>query len=191
VKFVIGVTGTPGVGKSHFSAELGRRINADIIELNDMVKAQRLYSGKDKEGSLIVRISALDKALGRTLNSSRGNVIVAGHLIPELDIKFDIIIVLRYRPEKLLARLEERHYSKNKIKENIIAEALDYCGTALNTKACSEIYEIDSGSKAQTEHMIQYIVKRAKGVKANKPRSISINNMQDIEKIAMSGKYNI
>jgi broad-specificity NMP kinase len=51
-----------------------------------------------------------------------------GHLVPEIKIKYDMIIVLRIGLKLLVERLEERGYQKEKIRENIVSESIDYCG---------------------------------------------------------------
>jgi len=57
----------------------------------------------------------------------RENVILEGHLLSDVKLPLDIIFVLRTRPDVLLERLRERGYDWQKINENVLAEALDYC----------------------------------------------------------------
>ncbi len=46
---VIGITGTPGCGKSNLSRRLAKKINYRLIDLNKIVKKERLYDSYDRK----------------------------------------------------------------------------------------------------------------------------------------------
>ena len=77
------------------------------------------------------------------------NIALVGHLLPELKTDLDMVFVVRANLEELIKRLEARGYQFEKIKDNIIAEALDYCG--VNSMHLSKsVFEIEG--RAELEH---------------------------------------
>jgi len=95
-KIIVAVTGTPGTGKSTFARELAEKVKASaVIEINDVVKRRRLYSRTDRFGSRIVNIKRLDAAMVEEIGKvDKGVVVVVGHLVPELHMHPNMIIVL-------------------------------------------------------------------------------------------------
>ena len=187
---LIGITGSPGAGKTFFAKELSAATGLRAIELNDIVKRCKLYKGKDSDGSLIVDIKAL--SLKTKELASKDSCIIVGHLLPELSIKLNLAIVLRISLKKLLSRLMKRRYSMEKIRENIIAEALDYCGEKAVQKGISkEVYEINALSKSQRREIIEYAKAVKSGKICKKPKKRIFNEMKELEELARKGKYGI
>jgi adenylate kinase len=192
IAFLIGITGTPGVGKSTFAKRLARHIGAKIIEINDVVEEFKLFDKVDEEGSKIVNIRALSKKLKSIVGKLDKSCIVVGHLLPDLSLHTDICITLRYDPLKLAKRLEARNYSKDKIRENLVAECMDYCGEKIaSSKNTGEHYEINSGSEKQKSMIEQYIKAVANGKRARTPKFMPIESFKDLEKLAKLGRYGI
>ena len=184
-KLVVAVTGTPGAGKSLFAKQLaGMAHRARIIEINDIVAKHGLYSGTDRFGSRIVKIGALNAALKREVRNSSGLVLVVGHLVPELDAGQRITVVLRLKLKSLIMRLRRRHYQKGKIDENVIAEALDYCGIKVAGK-CKEVYEAESESDRRA--LMKYILAVYSGAARARPKSNSISKMGELLKLISEG----
>ncbi|MCL4373405.1 MAG: AAA family ATPase [Candidatus Marsarchaeota archaeon] len=180
------------MGKSFFSKELAKHASMRIVEVNDIVKKHKLYSYIDKNGAAVVKVHPLSNAIRKEAAHTAGHMLIVGHLVPELSVKFDIIVVLRYDPVKLVRRLEKRDYGKEKIRENVIAEAIDYCGNRAKARhTYSEVYEIDASSTSQREKIIAYIKKRAAGTYAKKPAQKEINSMPALVKIAKRYRYGI
>ena len=181
--YIIGVTGTPGVGKSYFAKKLAKKTKWVVIEINDVVKSRKTFSEVDENGALIADITALNKAVKKEINNIKGNgVIIVGHLLQELNIKLDAVVVLRKDIPTLKSRLEKRGYPKNKIRENLISEALDYCG--LN--AAKKYKRV---SEAETDKEIDALIKNISGGNLNfkfkeknkmKDMLIFINKNKDI-----------
>ena len=46
---IITITGTPGTGKTYFAKLLAKKIGYRYLDLNDMIKAERLYDGYDRK----------------------------------------------------------------------------------------------------------------------------------------------
>ena len=153
----IAITGTPGVGKSTVSKLLIKRLNEldenqnfECINITDAVKENELYIEKDEfMDSYVVDFQKLNDYINKCTNKSK-NLIIDGHISHLLDV--DYIIVLRCSPELISKRLEERNYSKNKVKENVEAEILDVCLVEALENS-DNVYEIDT-----TDRTVESIV---------------------------------
>ena len=106
------LTGTPGTGKTSISKLLDQK----VIALSDYYEGTS--EGKTESGEWIIDIDKIKKNIKITENS-----ILEGHFAHEFD-NIDQIIVLRCDPKILVERLNERGYSKEKVRENLEAEAI-------------------------------------------------------------------
>ncbi|MDE1857132.1 MAG: AAA family ATPase [Candidatus Micrarchaeota archaeon] len=147
-RILIGVTGSAGAGKSRFARSLAHAIGgARIIEINDVVNKAKAYDRIERDGTKVVDIARLSDALLRALSDADSEmVIVVGHLLPEIPgLRPDAVFVVRAGLKSLERRLIARGYGRYKIKENILAEALDYCG--LNSRAKGgRVFEVETGA---------------------------------------------
>ncbi|HVA82617.1 MAG TPA: AAA family ATPase [Candidatus Aquilonibacter sp.] len=132
MKKVIILTGTPGVGKTTLAKKLSLRLRgAKFYDANSIAKKHNLYLGKDKFGSKIVKLEGLEKEIGKIVKAQRSGILIfEGHLLCEIKIKGALAIVLREHLETLRKRLTQRGYPTEKIRDNIVSEAIDYCGFA-------------------------------------------------------------
>jgi adenylate kinase len=112
-----GITGTPGTGKSSAAEELALR-GHPVVRLADTV--QGYVMGRDQERDTLI---IDEERWMREFTAVEG--FVEGHLAHLLPC--DRVVVLRCRPERLLARLRSRGYAEEKCRENALAEALDVC----------------------------------------------------------------
>lgn len=127
MKKVVLITGTPGVGKSTIASILVRRLNALLVNINELVDEKHLYTGYDKERKFkIVDIDALCNDLDEIVQNSSKSIIIEGHLSHYFD-DADVIIVLRTNPDVLKERLKIKGFDDLKIRENVEAEAIDIC----------------------------------------------------------------
>lgn len=112
-----GITGTPGTGKSMVADVLDAR-GFTVVHLERTVG--KYVIGKDEARNS--RVIDVDKwaADFRPVDG-----FVEGHFAHLLSC--DRIVVLRCRPDELRKRLLKRKYRKDKIRENVEAEALDVC----------------------------------------------------------------
>jgi len=112
---MIGITGTPGTGKSSISQELRSRGHY-VVSLTSTFNPYILEMDT-KRDTLII-----DEELWAS-EFARVEGFVEGHLAHLLAC--DLIVVLRCRPDVLAQRLRGRGYMEEKVRENVEAEALD------------------------------------------------------------------
>lgn len=121
---LIGLTGTPGTGKSSVSKILETNSGYKIIHLNELIKSENLYKEVDENRDSV--IADMDKISGRVseIVEDGGSpvTILESHLSHYIA---DTVVVLRASPKELDKRLSSRGYSSEKIQENKDAEELD------------------------------------------------------------------
>jgi adenylate kinase len=150
---MIGITGTPGCGKTSV-AELLRKQGYSVLDLKTTV-TPFVLEHDDASGSDIVDVDAWADQFPYTDGFVEG---AFAHYLP-----CDKIIVLRCRPDVLRERLAPRGYSLEKIRENLEAEALDVILIETSDAFASEqIYEIDTTS-TDIKSVVSQIISFAKG----------------------------
>jgi adenylate kinase len=167
---IIVITGTPASGKTTLADKVAARIgNATVIHANDLVKAGRLFSSRTADGTMIANMRKLHAEIEREIRRSRSpTVIVEGHLLCDMRIKNAIAIVVREHLLTLEKRMKKRGYSAAKIKENITAEAIDYCGLAAQ-KNYRQVIEVLNGGTAASD-----VTKIIGGMKRRRGKGIEI-----------------
>ncbi|HWQ44971.1 MAG TPA: adenylate kinase family protein [Methanosarcina barkeri] len=146
---LIGLTGTPGTGKTSVSSFLEKKRHWKVIHLNDMIKEEHLYSEIDeKRDTVVADMELIRERLAEIINGKDNEVIILeSHLAHYIA---DIIIILRACPPELKMRLKTRGYSEEKIRENIEAEALDVILVEA-FEWCKRVFEIDTTGKSIEE----------------------------------------
>ncbi|MBW6470816.1 MAG: adenylate kinase family protein, partial [Methanosarcinaceae archaeon] len=138
---LIGLTGTPGTGKTSVSNLLEKRRGYRAIHLNELIKEERLYSEVDEErDTLVADMDRVSKRVSELVDDSYDVTILDSHLSHHIA---DIVIVLRTAPDKLSERLSGRNYSKEKVSENVDAEALDVI-LIESVEWCDKVFEINT-----------------------------------------------
>ena len=134
------LTGTPGTGKT----SLKKHLNKKIISLSEYY--EQASEGKSDNGEWIVDIEKLDNILqDEDCNFFEGNF---SH---KLD-KIDKVIVLRCDPQILEKRLESRNYSKNKVRENLEAEAIGLIySEAIEIRDRANVFQVDNSTRKPQE----------------------------------------
>ena len=136
---LVALSGTPGTGKSTVAHKL-REMGFDVLDLKDLANGLNLFEGYDKaRKSRIYDLEAVSNYISR-INEKGGIVILEGliaHLLP-----VDIAIVLRCRTPILEKRLVGKGYTKEKIRENLEAEALNIISQESHDE--TDTYEIDT-----------------------------------------------
>ena len=149
---VVVITGTPGTGKTTLARSLSRRLGGTLININDIVLSNKLYTGRDELNTKIADLEKLRKKLLDIINSSSGTLVLDSHLLSDIRIEghcnarvYAIVLRLHLRP--LLKRLLAREYPDAKIRDNIVSEALGYC-SSMARERYSNVIEIESGREA-------------------------------------------
>ena len=173
------VTGTPGAGKSHFARYLAKMIRgAKVIEVNEVAERHGAFSGRDRSGARIVNLGRLNAALREEVRGAGFPVVIAaGHLIPDMTVRGDVCVVVRSGLARLIGVMRRRGYPGSKISDNVIAEALDYCGVRIRGKA-GEVYEVETA--AEKARVARYIAALAAGWMAARPRLRDICKMGEL-----------
>jgi len=154
---LIGLTGTPGTGKTSVSRLLEKNRHWKVIHLNDLIKEEHLYTEIDEErDAVIADMELIREYLKETIDGEghkgehgeeKGVVIIESHLAHYIA---DVIIILRAYPPELGMRLKTRGYSEGKIKENIEAEALDVILVEA-FEWCKKVFEVNTTGKSIEE----------------------------------------
>jgi adenylate kinase len=141
---LVGITGTPGTGKTSVTELLESRTAYRVIHINELIREEKLYSEVDAQRDCVVAdMDRVDRRV-REMADSDDITILDSHLSHHIA---DNVIVLRTRPDVLRERLQKRNYSAEKIQENLEAEALDIilCESA---EWCDNVFEIDTTSQS-------------------------------------------
>ncbi|NYT20150.1 MAG: AAA family ATPase [Methanosarcinales archaeon] len=137
---IIGLTGTPGTGKTSVCRILENR-GYRVIHMNDLIKSEHLYSEIDEERDTVV--ADMDSVFSRVcelVGDDDGVTIIDSHMAHYVA---DIVIVLRTAPSELRERLKARNYSDSKVQENVEAECLDVI-LVESVEWCQLVYEVDT-----------------------------------------------
>ncbi len=145
---LIGLTGTPGTGKTSVSMLLEKKRGWEVIHLNELIKEKHFYDEVDeKRDAVIADLELVQAYLGESISEDEKIRIIESHLSHYL---VDTAIILRTHPHELKIRLKSRNYSEEKIKENIEAEALDVILVEA-FEWCEKVYEINTTGKGIEE----------------------------------------
>ncbi len=137
---IILITGTPGTGKTTVSELLAKRTGADIVRISDFA-TDDVTEGMEGE----TRIVDIEKLESKMKGHIPRNAVIDGHLSHFMH-PGNFVIVLRTNPGVLEKRLEKKGFDRNKIRENLEAEALDVC-LIESIERHKNVFEIDTTSK--------------------------------------------
>ena len=150
LRFVI--TGNPGVGKHTSAKIIAERMDAEIVDINN-VAIDNNAIGKKTDHGFDVDVKRLVKLLEKQLKA-KGDLVIVGHLAPYVlkPAGFSLVAVLRRSPYELEKTLKKRGYSVDKVKENVASEVL---GTSLydslKTFGKRKVAEFDTTGKTSEE----------------------------------------
>ncbi|QLC50906.1 AAA family ATPase [Methanolobus zinderi] len=154
---LVGITGTPGTGKTAVTELLEKKRKYQVIHLNELIRKERLYSEMDRERDCVVAdMDLVEKRVKELVNRIYPLTLIDSHLSHYIA---DTVIVLRTRPDILQERLSKRGYSVEKVEENLDAEALDVI-LVESVEWCGEVFEIDTtkGSVEDTLASVEEIL---------------------------------
>ena len=153
----ISISGVPATGKTEIAKLLSKKLNYNLISINELAEELDAFVGYDKKRES--RILDMDR-LEKEIKKLKCNIILEGHTAHLFHV--DIVIVLRCNPEVLKKRLEKRYPSNPlKVRENLEAEILGVITSEAITKN-KKVYEIDTTEK-KIEKNVNEILKILKG----------------------------
>lgn len=149
----IGISGTPGTGKSSVARELSKELQIPVIELSEFVVNNNLYLYYDAiRNSYVVDEEKVRNSIAK-LYRERGAFIIVGHYVEILERDlYELVIVLRRNPIELLNILKTRRWPDSKVAENVEAELLSVCTfNAIEELGEDLVVEVDVTSKNVSE----------------------------------------
>jgi adenylate kinase len=175
LRFVI--TGNPGVGKHTSAKIIAEKIDAEIIDIND-VAIDNNATRKNIALGFDVDVKKLVRLLEKLLKTKRDLVIV-GHLAPYVlkPAGISLVAVLRRSPYELEKTLKKRGYSVDKVRENVASEIL---GTllydSLKTFGKGKVAEFDTTGKSPEETADKMLAALQKNTRSKpKPKLLGID----------------
>ena len=139
------ITGSPGVGKTTVAKALSKTIKCLAYNEKTMALEKGIGKWDEKENELVIPLEPFAEMLNKFLSEQK-NTIIEGHMLCELKLKADYIILIRVDPEILESRLEERNYTEEKVQDNVFCEGIDYCKKHIERNYPKEkILEVQSG----------------------------------------------
>ncbi|HLC96577.1 MAG TPA: AAA family ATPase [Candidatus Nanoarchaeia archaeon] len=159
---VIAVTGSVGAGKTTFTNNLARKLKCIPIHLSEVIAKNHLSVGYDKKRSCdIVDIKSLNQFVIRNIiKKAKKDIIIDSHLSHHLPKQYvDLCIVVKCDLKTLAARLKQRGYDRQKIRENLDCEIFNVCLTEAQEKK-HRIAVIDASKRLN----IDKIAKELQGV---------------------------
>jgi len=162
------VTGTPGTGKTAFARMLTTELRGEYLSLGKYITKHRLFSGLDKKRrTRVVDITRTKRRIRQFTHPNVRPLIVDTHhpegIVP--NNVTSVVFVLRCDPVVLIRRLQRKKWSHEKIRENIMAEALDSCYiTARSYYAYRKLVQLDT-SHSNVKHSVESATKVLSGEK--------------------------
>jgi adenylate kinase len=172
LRFVI--TGNPGVGKHTSAKIIAEKIDAEIIDINDVAidNNANIALGFDVDVKKLVRL--LEKLL-----KTKRDLVIVGHLAPYVlkPAGISLVAVLRRSPYELEKTLKKRGYSVDKVRENVASEIL---GTllydSLKTFGKGKVAEFDTTGKSPEETADEMLAALQKNTRSKpKPKLLGID----------------
>ena len=120
---LVSLCGTPGTGKTSTARELRRR-GYEILSERDLIRELGCFERYDSDADEYIADPDELRSSFLCLQGKEGDVVLDGHL--SYLAPAGLVIVLRAPPWVVGQRLEKRGYPHDKVRENVIAEAVGY-----------------------------------------------------------------
>ncbi len=121
------VTGASGVGKTVVARELSRVMNVPYIRLHNEIISRNLAVYNEKYDAYDIVDPDKASSVIRSVLSRLGSYVCESMALELIDSDLvDAVVILRLNPVVLLERLKERRWRCEKIRDNVLAEVLDY-----------------------------------------------------------------
>jgi len=146
------VTGTPGTGKTTISHLLAKALQATYVNPTTLLTRKGIDYTYDKhERTRIVSPKRLQDAVATRARQAGRGLVIDTHIVFRMasQPRLERVIVLRCSPTALEERLKRKHWSKQKIGQNLLAEILDIClYEAVQEYGWHKISEIDTTDRS-------------------------------------------
>ncbi len=120
------ITGSPGTGKTTISKKLAKKLKCRVLNEHDFALEKGIGKFDHDASELVVPLPKLRSAVSELLKKEK-DIVLEGHLLCEVKLQVDAVVVLRVHPEILESRLEARGYNAVKTQDNVFCEGIDYC----------------------------------------------------------------
>ena len=120
------ITGSPGTGKTTIGKMLARRLKAGYVNEHDLALEKGIGKYDHDNAELVVPLKDLRRETIALLSKNK-DIVLEGHMLCEVRLPADAVIVLCVHPEILEARLEAKGYKAEKLQDNVFCEGIDYC----------------------------------------------------------------
>jgi len=143
---IIGVSGTPGVGKTAVAKRLSEILGGIHVDLSKEVIEKGLYVEFDAEReSYVIDEDRVRNYIEELYRQTGKTLIVDSHYAEVAPRELvDYVFVLRLNPAVLMQRLASRGWSCRKVAENVEAELLSVCTrNAVEELGEDKVVEID------------------------------------------------
>ncbi|MBN1786668.1 MAG: adenylate kinase family protein [Candidatus Methanofastidiosa archaeon] len=173
----IGISGTPGSGKTTIAKAVSKNLNYFHADISKLAFENKWILERDLERDT----SVIDIEMALEYLSDYENIVIDSHYAEQFDC--DIIIVVRCPPVKLFSRLSSRRYKMEKIKENLLSEILDTCLiNAIDELGEDLVYEIETGDIDPIVSFITDLVARKRqGKLERQPKRIRYLNEKNLD----------
>ena len=119
------VTGSPGTGKTTVARKLAKKLKCRYVNERELALEKGIGKIDHDSNELVLPLTALKRVASEKFREE--NIVMEGHVLCEVRLKVDAVIVLRVHPEILESRLEARGYNAEKTQDNVFCEGIEYC----------------------------------------------------------------
>lgn len=157
------ITGSPGTGKTAIAKRLARRLKCRAVSEQDLALEKSIGKWDHENAELVIPLKGLKREASKLLARNK-DIILEGHVLCEIRLPADAVIVVRVHPEILEARLEAKGYKAEKIQDNVFCEGIDYCKKhALRKYGKRKVLEIrnEKGIKETLSNILMELKERS------------------------------
>jgi len=157
------ITGTPGTGKTTLGKSLAQKLKHLYINEREFATEKGIGKWDSDENELVVPLKELGEELSKVLKKEK-DVVLEGHMLCEIRLKVDLVLLIRLHPELLEERLEGKSWAEVKVQDNAFCEGIDYCKKHV-LKNYKGIKVIEVSSAGNKEDTLAAAIKAVEGLK--------------------------
>jgi len=145
----IAISGSVGVGKTTIAKELSKKLNSELIELNEIAKKYKIEDVPDLQ-TFDFNIDKLIFDMNKKIANKTEDLVIEGHFAHFLDPQIiDLLIVITRDLSELKEVYQKRGYNQQKIQDNLEVESFNLCfyeGIEQGYKEEKQIFAIENNS---------------------------------------------